>query len=98
MYVYCIIPDSRASVDGFPNMRFVLDGTLAGSYSLKPPAETGAYDYHTLVFARESLASELHVLEIENGVSQSGGSILLLDYIMYTYVSHAYTGCFLSSE
>ncbi|EIW65018.1 uncharacterized protein TRAVEDRAFT_42416 [Trametes versicolor FP-101664 SS1] len=84
VYVYCIIPDSRASVDGFPNMRFVLDGVLAGSYSLKPPAGTGAYDYHTLVFASQSLASELHVLEIENGVPQSGGSILLLDYILYT--------------
>lgn len=86
MYVYCIIPDSRASTDGFANMRFVLDGALAGSYSLKPPAGTGAYDYSTLVFTNQSLTPELHVLEISNGVPQSGGSILLLDYILYTYV------------
>ncbi|KAI0638985.1 hypothetical protein C8Q77DRAFT_1078700 [Trametes polyzona] len=84
IYVYCIIPDEREATDGFPNMVFTLDAEAVGSYNVDTPLRTGPYDYNVLVYANTSLVPGKHVLEIMNGVPGSNGSILLLDYILYT--------------
>ncbi|RPD58424.1 hypothetical protein L227DRAFT_505266 [Lentinus tigrinus ALCF2SS1-6] len=80
VYVYCVIP--RA---GNVDMRFVLDGQQVGLYS-RPPNGTDTYEYNIPVYVNKSLSAGNHTIQVHNGELGGNQSIMLLDYIVYTYV------------
>lgn len=85
IYVYCILVHSLPGLDGDSDMTFYIDGQLAGSYSKSGLAVTG-YEYNVPVFANASLTPGIHSFSLQNGRVRGPTSLVLLDYMIYTYV------------
>ena len=69
------------------NLFFVLDGEPIGSYRHVPDGSS-LYLYQVPVFVRAALPITEHSIEIHNGArGLPNESLVLLDYITYTYVS-----------
>ncbi|KAF5377159.1 hypothetical protein D9615_006416 [Tricholomella constricta] len=84
VYVYCIISDKTNRPNGNADMTFLIDGQPAGNYTRQPTGEID-FEYNVLVFAHESLTNEGHTLTIQNGHVGGQRSLVLLDYIVYSY-------------
>lgn len=87
MYVYCVVAHSSVSpiANGNSDMTFFLDGQKVGAFVLAPMGED-AYDYNVPVYANRSIQPGLHTVTIQNGRAGDPKSLMLLDYIVYTYV------------
>lgn len=68
-------------------MSFFINGTLMNTFS-EPAPGTNGYDYNVTVFSAPSLPPGLHNLAIQNGHIDGPKSLMLLDAIVYTSVSH----------
>lgn len=66
---------------------FVLDGEYAGNITHSPTGKSVVpFLYNQLGFAAEDLSNITHTLEIHAGAPENGSSVVLFDYIVYTYV------------
>ncbi|KAJ7293924.1 hypothetical protein C8J57DRAFT_41151 [Mycena rebaudengoi] len=82
--VNCILSNSLAFPTAISDMKFLIDGQQVDTFSLSP---TGASDFqfnHT-VFSTQGLSLGNHSLTIQNGRSDGGISLVLLDSITYSY-------------
>ncbi|CDO70906.1 hypothetical protein BN946_scf184829.g14 [Trametes cinnabarina] len=86
VYVYCIVTRSSTSPDGNSDMTFSIDGQEVGRF-VQPPNGDTTYDYNVPVYVNESLAAGPHQLVILNGQPNGNKSLILLDYVIYTFVA-----------
>ncbi|KAH9891100.1 hypothetical protein C8Q73DRAFT_651697 [Cubamyces lactineus] len=85
VYVYCIVTRSSVSPDGNSDMTFFIDGEPVGAF-VQPPDGDTAYDYNVPVYTNMSLAAGAHEIVILAGQPNGNKSLILLDYIVYTFV------------
>lgn len=72
--------------DNIMNVGFYVDDELQGQF-INRPLNNNTYDYRVPVFSISSLSPYVeHELVIQNGVVNGSQSLILLDYIMYSYV------------
>ena len=81
VYVYCIIAPFWPT-----NLTFHLDGESAGTFALAANTSR-AYEYGVLVYASAALPLREHTLTIQSGGGDGNDTLVLLDRIVYTYVS-----------
>lgn len=75
------------------NLGFYIDNELQGEFVKSAPGVKGIYDYNVPVFSISSLAPGVeHRLGIQNGNVNGNTSLMLLDYIIYSYVS-SFSSC-----
>ncbi|KAJ3802492.1 hypothetical protein GGU11DRAFT_672780 [Lentinula aff. detonsa] len=86
VYVFCALAESVKSPDGNSDMAFYVDGQLMGSFVKPALGIKNAYEYQIPVFSANSLAPGEHTLVLQNGHVNGTQSLVLLDYIVYTYV------------
>ncbi|KIK58739.1 hypothetical protein GYMLUDRAFT_141516, partial [Collybiopsis luxurians FD-317 M1] len=86
VHVFCALAESSTSPDGNSDMSFLIDGILAGTFLQKAPGNNN-YKYGVPVFSNTSLSPSQHNLTIQNGHINGPKSLMLLDQIVYTYVS-----------
>ena len=90
VYVYCIVTRSTVSPDGNSDMTFFIDGEQVGTF-VQPPDGDTTYDYNVPVYANTSLAAGPHEIVILNGQPNGNKTLILLDYIVYTFVMPFYS-------
>ena len=83
--MFCALPVqiNNASTLGLTNVTFILDGRLVGNYTHDPRLDTDSatgFQYQVLVFSKIDLPYAPHMLVIKPAL----GSILLLDYVLFT--------------
>ncbi|CDO70908.1 hypothetical protein BN946_scf184829.g16 [Trametes cinnabarina] len=88
VYVYCILADSSESPDGYTSLRFYIDGKQVGEFVHNPSGD-GAYRYNVPVYANSSIPFAGHLLQIINGAIGGPKSLILLDYVVYTFDTEA---------
>lgn len=81
VYVYCIIAPFWPT-----NLAFYLDGESTGTFALAANTSR-AYEYGVLVYASAALPLREHTLTIQSGGGDGNDTLVLLDRIVYTYVS-----------
>ncbi|KAJ3747281.1 hypothetical protein DFH05DRAFT_1392074 [Lentinula detonsa] len=86
VYVFCALAESVKSPDGNSDMAFYVDGQLMGSFVKPALGINNTYEYQFPVFSANSLAPGEHTLVLQNGHVNGTQSLVLLDYIVYTYV------------
>ncbi|KAI0651454.1 hypothetical protein C8Q79DRAFT_899452 [Trametes meyenii] len=84
VYVYCILSDTLQFPFGNSDMTFLLDGEQVGRFVRPAPGDT-TYHYNVPVYVNESLPAGEHTITIVNGESNGNRSLILLDYIVYSY-------------
>ncbi|GLB36596.1 hypothetical protein LshimejAT787_0308840 [Lyophyllum shimeji] len=84
IYVYCVVANTRSSPDGNTDMTFLIDSQWAGEF-IRQPTGDDTFDYNVLVFTNQSLPHTNHTLTIQNGHVGGYKSLVLFDYIVYTY-------------
>jgi len=84
VYVYCIIANTKDYPNGNTDMTFLVDSQPAGEY-IRQPTGDNTFQYNVLVFASQSLPHGNHTLTIQNGHIGGPMSLVLLDYIVYSY-------------
>ncbi|KAF9457474.1 hypothetical protein BDZ94DRAFT_1273082 [Collybia nuda] len=88
VYVYCVLANTQHYPNGNSDLTFFIDHQETGSYTRAPPKDAiEPFEYNVLVFAVDSLLQENHTLTITNGRTDSPESLLILDYIVYSYNS-----------
>ncbi|KAL4255540.1 hypothetical protein AB1N83_012707 [Pleurotus pulmonarius] len=83
VYVLCALARSKSNPYGNSDMRFFIDGHLAGTFSREAPGTPG-YEYNVTVFSIANLLPTEHIIMIQNGHSGGPPSLMLLDAIVYT--------------
>ena len=69
------------------NVGFYIDNELQGDFVKPALGVNDIYDYNVSVFSISTLSPYVeHELVIQNGVVNGNKSLLLLDYIIYSYV------------
>ncbi|GJE89265.1 hypothetical protein PsYK624_053620 [Phanerochaete sordida] len=68
-------------------LTFFLDGQDAGRLSV-PQTTSYTYQYNQLLFKAEGLDDTTHFWRMQNGLGNKTTSVALLDYLMYTSLSH----------
>ncbi|OCH92669.1 hypothetical protein OBBRIDRAFT_726328 [Obba rivulosa] len=87
LYVYCIL-SYFSQFWGNIDMTFYIDGEVHGSFVEYPPnTPNGTYHYSTLVFFTDALSQENHTFTLVNGEVTKTRSLVVLDYIQYTWVT-----------
>ncbi|KLO15322.1 hypothetical protein SCHPADRAFT_824858 [Schizopora paradoxa] len=81
IYTFFIVPDMNSQTT---NLNFTLDGVPAGSFQ-HPLGNRTQFLYNVSTFGRAGLENAAHSLIITSGGNTS--SLLLFDYLVYTYVS-----------
>lgn len=66
-------------------MTFYIDDEAVGNYTLYPSGDP-TYDYHVPVYTNTSIKPGAHSFKLQGGSVGGAWSIVLLDYIVYTYV------------
>ncbi|KAJ4482152.1 hypothetical protein J3R30DRAFT_3257170, partial [Lentinula aciculospora] len=84
VYVFCALAESTTHPDGNSDMAFYIDGQLVNSF-VRPAPGINAYDYQFPVFSVSSLEPREHTLVLQNGYVNASKSLVLLDYIVYSY-------------
>lgn len=86
IYVYGIHSHSSDSPNSSSDVFFYIDGVQIGHYSYTPaPNSSQSFTYNVVLCANSSIGLGQHHLTIQNGQSQGGGgSLLLLDKLIYT--------------
>lgn len=92
VYVVCALALTATSPSGNSDMSFFLDGDLVDTFS-KPAPGTSGYDYNVTVYSNTSIPPGFHTLRIQNGHINGPKSIILLDRIIYMYVSIIWRNC-----
>lgn len=73
--------------DDTADLGFFIDDELKGEFIESAPGLEGTYAYNVPVFSISSLAPDVeHRLGIQNGYVNGSTSLMLLDYIVYSYV------------
>lgn len=67
-------------------MAFYIDGQFMGTFAKAAPGFNDIYEYRYLVFSIDTLALGVHTLVLQNGYMNALKSLVLLDYIVYSYV------------
>lgn len=88
VYVFCIIPHASSPFIGTSDMTFFLDGKQVGTFALAPNG-SNVYDYNVPVYANASVPPGKHLITLRNGTPNAPQSLVMLDYIVYTYVSRS---------
>ncbi|OSD05807.1 hypothetical protein PYCCODRAFT_1361878 [Trametes coccinea BRFM310] len=86
VYVYCILIGSTRSPDGYSFLRFYLDGNQVGEFIHDPDGDS-TYQYNVPVYVNHSVPFAGHLLQIVNGAIGGKQSLILLDYVVYTFVT-----------
>ena len=73
---------------GYSDMSFLIDYEPAGSFARAPQGGV-LFDYNVLVFANDTLPLANHTLTIQNGHVGGPKSLVLLDYVVYSYVKRS---------
>jgi hypothetical protein len=86
VYVYCIVANTNTNPDGFVDLTFFLDDDFVGNF-INPPSPSGLppYLYNVLVYGNDSLPDGIHTIRLQNGYPHGPMSLLLFDYLTYTY-------------
>lgn len=82
VYVYCILSESESSPAS--DMSFFIDMEQVGTFTQQPLGQSG-FQYNVLVYSNTSLPSTDHTLTIQNGHVGGNKSLILLDYVVYSY-------------
>ncbi|KAL0955662.1 hypothetical protein HGRIS_001889 [Hohenbuehelia grisea] len=82
VYVFCVV-----DILGSTDISFYIDGAAVGSFVQKAGESSQRYQYNTSVYANSSLPDGPHTLTIQNGRIGGGVVSILLDYVVYRYVS-----------
>jgi hypothetical protein len=85
VYVFCILANTRDAPNGFSEMYFLIDGQVAGTFSHTPSNGAPQFIYNVPVFVANSLSPGLHSLTIQNGQVGGPKSLVLFDYLVYSY-------------
>ncbi|KAJ3849562.1 hypothetical protein EV368DRAFT_47058 [Lentinula lateritia] len=86
VYVFCALAESTTAPDGNSDMTFYIDGQLMGTFAKPAPGFNDIYEYRYLVFSIDTLVPGVHTLVLQNGYMNAPKSLVLLDYIVYSYV------------
>lgn len=85
VYVYCVLSNTETVPDGYSDMTFLIDSHPAGTFVHVPQGGPSLFTYNVSVFANDSLPNGNHTLTIQNGVVGGPKSLVLLDYVVYSY-------------
>lgn len=85
VYAYCIMANIVAYVTTMTNLTILLDGEDVGSYVHVPTASSD-FQYDVPVYVNTSLSNTQHVLSLQ-AKGDTNSTIILFDYVIYTYVS-----------
>lgn len=82
-----LVPKLRVLTNNTTDVGFFIDDELKGEFIKSAPGLKGTYAYNVPVFSVSSLAPDVeHRLGIQNGNVNGSESLMLLDYIIYSYV------------
>ncbi|KAF8060947.1 hypothetical protein FPV67DRAFT_314819 [Lyophyllum atratum] len=84
IYVYCILANTETSPNGNSDMTFLIDSQYAGEF-VRQPSGDNTFEYNALVFHNQSLSHGNHTLTIQNGHIGGPKSLVILDYVVYSY-------------
>lgn len=65
---------------------FYIDNELKDTFNKSALGLNDTYDYNVPVFSISSLTLDFHELVLQNGIVNGSKSLVLLDYILYSYV------------
>ena len=85
LYVFCIIAHTTLYPETNTDMVFVLDGQTMGSLTVVTSGSS-YFEYNILVFANNSMPYGQHTFTLQTGRIGGARSLVLLDFIMYTWV------------
>ncbi|KIK69546.1 hypothetical protein GYMLUDRAFT_509850 [Collybiopsis luxurians FD-317 M1] len=86
VYVFGALAQSTAAVPVAYDMGFYIDNRLRYTFSQSGENLNSSYEYNICLFAISDLALGDHTLVLQNGQPNATESLVLLDYIVYTYV------------
>ncbi|KAJ3842939.1 hypothetical protein F5878DRAFT_528918 [Lentinula raphanica] len=96
VYVFCALAESSVSPNGNSDMAFYIDGQLNGTFVKPAQGINNTYEYQSLVYSIDSLVPGKHTLSLQNGYTNSNESLVILDYIVFSYVL-VYSGTYIFS-
>ncbi|KAJ3817479.1 hypothetical protein F5880DRAFT_1492860 [Lentinula raphanica] len=96
VYVFCALAESSVSPNGNSDMAFYIDGQLNGTFVKPAQGINNSYEYQSLVYSIDSLVPGKHTLSLQNGYTNSNESLVILDYIVFSYVL-VYSGTYIFS-
>ncbi|KAI0757342.1 hypothetical protein C8Q80DRAFT_1091069 [Daedaleopsis nitida] len=88
VFIYCAVAHTFTSPVGRSAMTFYIDNEQVGHFTQETTGDSNI-QYNLLVYSNTTLSSGNHTIMIENGVLNDEQSLILLDYILYTYVSQS---------
>ena len=83
VYVYGVLANNVPFTDTLTNLTFAIDGAQVGTFVHEPTNST-LFDYNVPVYVNPELENLEHTLEIQ-AVGDSTPSLILFDYVVYTY-------------
>ncbi|KAL7285827.1 hypothetical protein ACG7TL_000936 [Trametes sanguinea] len=78
----------KAKQYGYSFLRFYLDGNQVGEFIHDPDGDS-TYQYNVPVYVNHSVPFAGHLLQIVNGAIGGKQSLILLDYVVYTFDTEA---------
>ncbi|OSD04809.1 hypothetical protein PYCCODRAFT_1433148 [Trametes coccinea BRFM310] len=82
VYVFNLIANSYGAIGTQTNLSFSIDGTYMGQY-VHLPDPSSTILYNVCVFSTSTLPNQTHTLEMR--ATGPNGSLILFDYIVYTF-------------
>ncbi|KAL7280372.1 hypothetical protein ACG7TL_005297 [Trametes sanguinea] len=82
VYVFNLIANSYGGIGTQTNLSFSIDGTYMGQY-IHLPDPSSTILYNVCVFSTSNLPNQTHTLEMR--ATGPNGSLILFDYIVYTF-------------
>ncbi|PIL31270.1 hypothetical protein GSI_05968 [Ganoderma sinense ZZ0214-1] len=84
VYVYNVLANTVAYADTGTNITFALDGSPVGHYR-HIPRNTTLFDYNVPVYSNGTLQNTEHQLVIQAAGAMQSPSLILFDYVVYTF-------------
>lgn len=86
VYVYVAIAYSSPGQERDTYLSFFIDNEPVGTYvhAGSPPPDSEQLSYHIPVYVNLSMPAGPHTFAVQNGLSESGASLVILDSIVYT--------------
>ncbi len=83
-YVYGILSESTSDPGSIADIVFLIDGQPIGKFVYTPPGIAGGYSFNVLLYGNDTIPQGQHTFTIQNGEVGGLGSLILLDYIVYS--------------
>ena len=83
MHVYCILAPTEGTLDGDMHLEFFIDGRRSGSFDYTGKS---VFEYNVPVYVNTSLEVGPRNFTPQNGGSQNQTSLIILDYMIYSWV------------